>query len=307
MKFEVTILGSNSALPTPKRFSSSQVLNFREKLFLLDCGEGTQIQLRRYNQKFSGINHIFITHLHGDHCFGLPGLISSFNLLGRKAKLHLYAHADLEKVLTPVLAYFMPKASFEIVYHPINPKKNELIYEDRALEVYTIPLKHRMPTCGFLFKEKKNEYNIKKNAIGTFNLGIKDILKIKKGEDHTDSDGKVIPNSRLATPPKPSRSYAYITDTIYKPNIIPMIQNVGTLYHEATYADDAALRISKTMHSTGGQAAQIAQGANAKQLLIGHFSARYNDITIIEKEAKKHFFNTKAIKDGMTISIEAEK
>lgn len=303
MKFEVTILGSNSALPTPKRFSSSQIVNFREKLFLLDCGEGTQIQLRRYKQKFSRINHIFITHLHGDHCFGLPGLISSFNLLGRRGKLHLYGHVDLEKNLKPVLDYFMPKATFEVVYHAIDPKKNECIYSDKSLEIFTIPLKHRMPTCGFLFKEKGSNYNIKKDAIKTFNLGIKDILKIKTGEDFLDTDGKVIPNSRLATPPKPARSYAYITDTAYKPDIAPLIQDVKVLYHEATYADDQTLRLSKTMHSTGEQAALIAKQANADKLLIGHFSSRYNDVSVIEKEARKTFENTTAVKDGMNIVI----
>ena len=165
MKFDVTILGSNSAQPTPKRFTSSQIVNFREKLFLLDCGEGTQIQLRRYKQKFTRLNHIFITHLHGDHCFGLPGLISSFSLMGRKSRLHIYAQPDLERILTPFLNFFLYKANFEIVYHHINPKKYELIYEDKGLEIFSIPLKHSTPTCGFLLKEKTGDQNIKKEMV----------------------------------------------------------------------------------------------------------------------------------------------
>lgn len=304
MKFDVTILGSNSAQPTPKRFSSAQVVNFREKLFLLDCGEGTQIQLRRYNQKFTRLNHIFITHLHGDHCFGLPGLISTFSLMGRKSKLHIYAHPDLERILTPFLDYFLHKANFEIVYHHINPKKHELIYEDKGLEVYSIPLKHSAPTCGFLLKEKEKEHNIKKEMIKAFDIPIRDILKIKKGEDYITPEGEVIANSRLATPPKPARSYAYITDTAYKPHITTWIKDVNVLYHEATFADDKTLNISKTLHSTGPQAGEIAKQANADRLLIGHFSSRYKDATIIEKATQKIFPNTTAIKDGMTIEIQ---
>lgn len=303
MKFDVTILGSNSAQPTPKRFSSAQVVNFREKLFLLDCGEGTQIQLRRYNQKFSRLNHIFITHLHGDHMLGLPGLISTFNLMGRRSKLHIYAHEDLKKILQPLLDYFMHKAMFEIEYHIFNPGKYEMIYEDKALEIYAIPLKHRIPTAGFLFKEKAKDHNIKKDMIEAFGLSIKDILKIKRGEDYIDDEGKTIPNSKLATPPKKPRSYAYITDTAYKPEICEWLQDVDVLYHEATFADEATLRISKTLHSTGGQAAEIAKSSNAKKLLIGHFSSRYKDAKVVEDAARTIFKDTTAVKDGMNISI----
>lgn len=303
MKFEVTILGSNSAQPTPKRFSSAHVVNFREKLFLLDCGEGTQIQLRRYKQKFSRINHIFITHLHGDHVLGLPGLISTFNLMGRRSKLHIYAHQDLEKVLQPLLDYFMHKPMFEIEYHPFDPLKNECIYEDKSLEIFTIPLTHRTPTAGFLLKEKPKEHNIKKEMIEAYGLSIKDIIKVKKGEDYITEEGEVIPNSRLATPPKPVRAYAYITDTAYKPDICPMIADVSTLYHEATFADEETLRISKTLHSTGSQAAMIAKDANAKQLLIGHFSSRYKDAKVVEEAAKAIFPNTTAVEDGMCVEV----
>lgn len=303
MKFELTILGSNSAQPTPKRFSSAQVINFREKLFLLDCGEGTQIQLRRYKQKFSRLNHIFITHLHGDHVLGLPGLISTFNLMGRRNTLHIYAHEDLKKILHPLLDYFMHKSMFNIEYHPFNPGKHALIYEDKSLEIYTIPLKHSAPTAGFLFKEKINEHNIKKVMIEAFNLSIKDILKIKQGEDFTTTDGKIIPNSRLAIPPKKPRSYAYITDTAYKPQIAEWIQDVDLLYHEATFADEATLLNSKTLHSTGGQAAKIAELAHAKKLIIGHFSSRYKDVKVVESAARSIFKNTTAVHDGMSIDL----
>jgi len=303
MKFEVTILGSNSAQPTPKRFSSAHIINFREKLFLLDCGEGTQIQLRRYKQKFSRLNHIFITHLHGDHMLGLPGLISTLNLMGRKSKLHIYAHQDLEGVLQPFLDYFMHQAVFEVVYHPFDPSKNLKIYEDRSLEVYTIPLKHRTPTAGFLFKEKPHERNIRKEMIEAFDISIRDILKIKQGEDYTTKDGKVIPNSQLTLDPKPSRSYAYITDTAYKPDICPMINGATTLYHEATFADEETLRISKTLHSTAKQAALIAQEAQVGKLLIGHFSSRYKDVSLVEEAAKSVFPKTEAVYDGMTVEV----
>lgn len=305
MKFQVTILGSNSAQPTPKRFSSAQVINFREKLFLLDCGEGTQIQLRRYNQKFTRINHIFITHLHGDHMLGLPGLISTFNLMGRRERLHIYAHKDLEKILQPILDFVMHKSMFEIVYHIIDHRKEELIYEDKGITVHTIPLKHSAPTVGFLFQEKAKEYNIKKEMIKAYEIGLRDILKIKQGEDYITEEGKIIPNERLAIAPQAPRSYAYITDTAYKPKIAELMQNVSTLYHEATFADEATLRISKTLHSTGGQAAMIAKACNAKQLLIGHFSSRYKDIKVVENAAKVIFENTKAVYDGMSIDIES--
>jgi len=304
MKFEVTILGSNSAQPTPKRFSSAQMVNFREKLFLLDCGEGTQIQIRRYKQKFSRLNHIFITHLHGDHMLGLPGLISTLNLMGRRNTLHIYAHKDLEGLLQPLLDYLMHRSLFTLEYHTFDPSKHALIYEDKSLEVYTIPLKHRTPTAGFLFKEKSNEYNIKKDMIKAFNLSIKDILKIKQGEDFIDVDGKVIPNSKLATPPQKPRSYAYITDTAYKPDITEWIQGADLLYHEATFADEVTLRLSKTLHSSAEQAAKIAQASNAKKLLIGHFSSRYKDTKVVEDAARQVFENTQAVYDGLTIAIE---
>lgn len=303
MTFDLTILGSNSAVPIPQRFSSAQVVNFREKLFLLDCGEGTQIQLRKYRQKFSRLNHIFITHLHGDHCFGLPGLISTLNLLGRRSKLHIYAHADLEKMLTPFLDYFMHQSLFEIVYHHLDPAEHKLIYEDKGLEVYSIPLKHSAPTCGFLFKEKAKDLNLKKEMIQAFSLSVKDILAVKRGEDFVTEDGEVVANERLAHPAKAPRSYAYITDTAFKPNIAPWIQDVDVLYHEATFADEKTLKTSKTLHSTAGQAAQMAQMVNAKKLLVGHYSSRYTDISVIEDAAKEIFENTTAVKDGLTISI----
>ncbi len=287
----------------PKRFSSAQMVNFREKLFLFDCGEGTQIQMRRYKQKFSRLNHIFISHLHGDHTFGLPGLISTLSLMGRRSTLHIHAHEDLEKILQPFLDYFMHKAMFDLVYHPFNPDKYALIYEDKSLEIYTIPLKHSAATAGFLLKEKPKAHNVKKEAINTFDLNIKDILKIKQGEDIVDKDGKIIPNACLARPPKPSRSFAYITDTAYKPEIAHYLKNVDLLYHEATFADEETLRVSGTLHSTGEQAARIAKAANAKRLLIGHFSSRYKSTDAIEASARAVFENTTAAKDGMRIEV----
>ncbi len=224
--------------------------------------------------------------------------------MGRRNTLHIYAYKDLENLLQPLLDYLMHKSMFKIEYHPFNPGKHALIYEDKGLEVYTIPLKHSAPTAGFLFKEKTKEHNIKKEMIKAFNIRIKDILKIKQGADFTTEDGNIIPNSRLATAPQKPRSYSYITDTAYKPKIAEWLQDVDLLYHEATFADEATLHISKTLHSTAGQAAEIAQLCHAKQLIIGHFSSRYKEVKIVEAAAKAIFKNTTAVHDGMSVEIQ---
>lgn len=304
MKFELTVLGSNSATPTSKRFPSCHVLNVREKLFMIDCGEGSQIQLRRYKLKFSRLNHIFISHLHGDHCLGLPGMIASFNLMGRTQDLNIYAHTELKVVLHPVIEYFAHGLTFKIIYHDIDAKKNNMIYEDRSMEVWTIPLKHRVPTCGFYFKEKKREKNILKEKVEEYKLSISEIVSIKAGSDLTLDDGTIVPNSELSTDalPRP-RSYAYISDTKYKPSIAPLIEGVDLLYHEATFLEDDEVKLSKTFHSSARQAAEVAKLAQAKKLLIGHFSARYNSAEGHEKLAQTIFPNTIAVEDGMRFTV----
>lgn len=291
-KFEVNILGCGSALPTTRHFASSHVLNIREKLFMIDCGEGTQLQLRRSNLKFSRLNHIFISHLHGDHCFGLMGLLSTFDLLGRTAAMHIHAHPDLESILKMELDYFCKKMDYEVVFHPINPEITETIYEDRSVSVTTIPLRHRVPTCGFLFSEKKTPDHIKRDMIDFYEIPLCDINRIKNGEDYVMPDGTVIPNQRLTTPSDTPRKYAYCSDTLYLRKVIEQIKGVDLLYHEATFADCDLSKAEKTFHSTALQAATIAKDAEVKQLVIGHFSARYEDESVLLREAQSVFPNT---------------
>lgn len=302
-KFEVNILGCGSALPTTRHFSSSQVVNIREKLFMVDCGEGAQLQLRRSKLKFTRLNHIFISHLHGDHCFGLMGLISTFGLLGRTASLHIYAHEELERLLAPQLEFFCKGMTYEVVFHPIDPAKAEVIYNDRSVSVSTIPLKHRIPTCGFLFQEKPTPNHIIRDMVDFYRIPVFELNRIKNGEDYITPEGVVVPNHRLTTPSAAPRSYAYCSDTICQTSIIPQIKGVDLLFHEGTFAQCDAARAKETFHTTAMQAAQIAVEAEAKQLVIGHFSARYEDESILLKEAQTLFPNTLLAKENLRITL----
>ena len=302
-KFEVNILGCGSALPTTRHFASSQVINIREKLFMVDCGEGAQLQLRRSKLKFTRLNHIFISHLHGDHCFGLMGLISTFGLLGRTAALHIYAHEELQKLLAPHLEFFCKGMTYDVVFHAIDPTKAAIIYDDRSVSVSTIPLKHRIPTCGFLFQEKKTPNHIIRDMVDFYQIPVFELNRIKSGEDYVTPDGVVVPNSRLTTPSAPARSYAYCSDTICLRNILPQIKGVDLLFHEGTFAQCDAARAKETFHTTAQQAAEIARDAEAKQLVIGHFSARYEDESVLLKEAQAVFPNTLLAKENLRITI----
>lgn len=302
-KFEVNILGCGSALPTTRHFSSSQVVNIREKLFMVDCGEGAQLQLRRSKLKFTRLNHIFISHLHGDHCFGLMGLISTFGLLGRTASLHIYAHKELERLLAPQLEFFCKGMTYEVVFHPIDPAKTEVIYDDRSVSVSTIPLKHRIPTCGFLFQEKPTPNHIIRDMVDFYRIPVFELNRIKNGEDYITPEGVVVPNHRLTTPSAAPRSYAYCSDTICQTSIIPQIKGVDLLFHEGTFAQCDAARAKETFHTTAMQAAQIAVEAQVKQLVIGHFSARYEDESILLKEAQTLFPNTLLAKENLRITL----
>lgn len=302
-KFEVNILGCGSALPTTRHFSSSQVVNIREKLFMVDCGEGAQLQLRRSKLKFTRLNHIFISHLHGDHCFGLMGLISTFGLLGRTASLHIYAHKELERLLAPQLEFFCKGMTYEVVFHPIDPAKAEVIYDDRSISVSTIPLKHRIPTCGFLFQEKPTPNHIIRDMVDFYRIPVFELNRIKNGEDYITPEGVVVPNHRLTTPSAAPRSYAYCSDTICQTSIIPQIKGVDLLFHEGTFAQCDAARAKETFHTTAMQAAQIAVEAQVKQLVIGHFSARYEDEGILLKEAQTLFPNTLLAKENLRITL----
>ncbi len=291
------IIGCGSALPTKDHFPTSQMLELRDKQYMIDCGEGTQIRMQQMHLKTTRLGHIFISHLHGDHCFGLIGMISTFGMLKRTADLHIHAHPDLERLLSPLLKYFCTDISFQIELHPINPAVHELIFEDRSVEVYTIPLKHRVPSCGFLFKEKAGLPHIKREMIEFYNVPTSKIGRIKLGEDFTTEDGELIPNSVFTSDPTPASSYAYCSDTAFREDIIPIIESVDILYHEATFAEDEAVRARQTMHSTARQAAEIAKRANVKKLIIGHFSARYPNKNILLNEAKEVFENTELAAD----------
>lgn len=300
---QLTILGCGSALPTRQNFPSAQIVHLREKQYLIDCGEGTQIRMRQMKVNNTRFSHVFISHLHGDHCFGLLGMLSSFGMLNRTADLYIHAHSDLETLMRPLLNYFCAEMPYKIIFEPYRPYVHEKIYEDRSVSVYTIPLKHRTPTCGFLFEEKPLERNIKRDMIDFYQIPISQIPKIKKGENFITPDGEFVANERLTTPPPPPKRYAYCSDTIFDRDIIPIIQGVDCLYHEATFAENEKIRAEKTMHSTAIQAATIAKEAKVKKLIIGHYSARYSDKQIILKEAQSIFPNTIAGEDMTTYSF----
>lgn len=302
-KFEINILGCGSATPTLKHNPSSQVISYRDKLFMIDCGEGTQLEFRRQKLTFNRLNRIFISHLHGDHCLGLVGLISTLALLGRKGDLFIHSHNTLEEILRPQLDFFCRELPYNVIFCPFDPSKNELIFEDKSITVHTIPLKHRVPCTGFLFREKPKSPNLDNEKLRFHNVPIKDIARIKLGADFKTSDGKIIPNSHFVLCQKKARAYAYCSDTAYAPDIVQLIKNIDLLYHEATFTHDMLPRAIETGHSTAIQAAEIAKIANVEELLIGHFSARYNDNKILLREAKSVFKNTKLAYEGMKIEI----
>ena len=301
--FEVTVLGCGSALPTTRHYLSSQVVNLRDKLFMIDCGEGTQLQFRTMKLKFQRLNHIFLSHLHGDHCFGLPGLISTLGMLGRTADLHIHAQLDAEKIFQPILNYFCKELPYKVFFHSHNPEKNELIFEDRTLKVFTVPLKHRVPSAGFLFEEKPKSPHIIRDSIDFYQIPLSRIAAIKDGADFVTPDGTVVPNRTLTRPAEPPRRYAYCLDTAYYEKIIPIIEGVDTLYHEATFSNSDLVRAKETYHSSARQAALIAQAAHVKKLVIAHFSARIMDETILLNEAQEVFPNTVLANEGMVLKV----
>ena len=302
-KFEVHILGCGSALPTTRHFATSQVINLRDKLFMIDCGEGAQMQLRKSRLKFSRLNHIFISHLHGDHCFGLVGLISTFGLLGRTAELHIHSPQGLEELFAPLLKYFCNNLPYKVFFHTFETKLPVMIYEDRSMTVTTIPLKHRMPCCGFLFEEKKRANHILRDMVDFYKIPIYELNRIKNGADYVTPEGSIIPNERLTRPAALPRSYAYCSDTIYRKQITEQIHGVDLLFHEATFAQSEAARAKETYHTTASQAALIAKDAEVKKLVIGHFSARYEDENVLLDEAVEVFPHTILARENLCINV----
>lgn len=303
MPFNVTILGCNSALPTANRNPSAQILDIKDQLYLIDCGEGTQMQMRKFKIKFNKINHIFISHLHGDHFFGLIGLLSTFGLMNRKSDLHIYAHSEIQTILKGQLSFMKSDMTYRIVFHPLDFKKSKIILEDKRITVTSFPLLHRIPTCGFLFAEKSSLPHLIKEKLDQYAIPIADRVKIKAGADFITFDRQIIPNSELVIPAVKPCSYAYCSDTAYKEDIIPIINGTDVLYHEATFGSDNKSLATITGHSTATDAATIALKAKVGQLIIGHFSARYKEVSGLLSEARKTFPNTEAAVDGKTFFV----
>jgi ribonuclease Z len=299
----LTILGSSSALPTSERFPSAHVLNAHERLFLIDCGEGTQMQLRKNRIRFGKINYIFISHLHGDHVFGLYGLLSTFSLMGRKNVIHLYAPENYRNMLQSHLSDFDIHLSFEIDFVPLSGNDPVQILDDKYLTVTSFPLKHRVPAYGFLFREKISDRNIIKSALEKYNIPTVRIPAIKKGEDYITSDGNVIKNSEITLAPSEPLSYAYCSDTRYFKRLPSFVKGVTLLYHEATFDKSKQDLADITGHSTTLDAARTATEALASALLIGHFSARYRNISFLVEEARTMFPMTFAAIDGMSFDV----
>lgn len=303
MKFEITILGSGSALPSLQRNPTSHLVNVRENYFLVDCGEATQLQMQKYKVNASKINHIFISHLHGDHYLGLIGFLTSQSLLGRTRELHLYANEELKTIIDIHLKVADSRLNYPMHFHPLQYNDKTLIMENNAVEVYSFPMKHRVPVCGFLFKEKTRELRIDKTALEIYRIPVKALADIKKGSDYIDPNGKVIPNAKITLPEEKTYAYAFCTDTKFHKKIADYIKGAHTVFHEATFLHKDLEKAKKTYHSTALQAAQIANSAEATQLIIGHFSARYKGTEAFLKEAKEEFENTTTAYDGAVITI----
>ena len=304
MSFKLIILGSNSAFPMANRFTTAQALNVNERFFLIDCGEGTQMQLRKHKISFARISHIFISHLHGDHFYGLFGFLSTLSLLGRKESLHIYAHRKLQLLIEQLHTAINYKTTFKIVFHPLEYDKPKKIFENKIMEVYSIPLKHRVKTCGFFFKERQRPANLRKDMLDFYQIPIADRMSIKNGADFITAEGKVIENKRLVKPaPKPT-SYAFFSDTAYTDKHLDLIEGVDLLYHEATFRISESSEAKQTYHSTTRDAAQIAIKAKAKKLAIGHFSSRYmNNLADLHTEVKSYFANTEIATDGKIFEL----
>lgn len=304
MSITLTILGCHSATPRINAFPTSQYLEINNSHFLIDCGEGTQRQMRKYKVGFSKINHIFISHLHGDHFYGLVGLLSTYGILNREKELHIYGPKGIKEVTLLQLKISQSHAKYKIIFHELTSRKSELIFENDKVSVTTIPLNHRVYTNGYLFKEKEKPRKLNMlNISGYSEIGKADYLNLKAGRDFTLASGDIIPNTELTLNPQKPLSFAFCSDTRYKPDIIPIIKNADLLYHEATFLSDKEDLAKKTKHATSKQAAQIAKDANIHKLVIGHYSSRYKDISLFKKEAIETFKNTELAEPGKVFTV----
>ncbi|EIJ37160.1 ribonuclease Z [Galbibacter orientalis DSM 19592] len=292
------ILGCYSATPRAFTNPTAQALEIKNHIFLIDCGEGTQVQLRRQKIKFARIKHIFISHLHGDHFFGLPGLLSTFRLLGRDTPLHVYGPKGIKEAVTLMLKVGSAWTNYPLIFHELETNTSELIFEDDKVEVFTIPLKHRVYTNGFLFKEKLGDRKLDINAVLNYNIDKCFYQNIKKGKDVTLDDGSVVANDKLTLDPQKPKSYAFCSDTSYKEDIVPIIKEVTMLYHESTFLEQHEKLALETGHSTAKQAGIIAKKAAVGGLILGHYSTRYNDLNEFKEEAKQVFDKVALAEDG---------
>lgn len=298
MKFEVLVLGNSSATPMFERHPTAQIVNFNEQIFLIDCGEGTQMQLHRYGVKSNKISHIFISHLHGDHYLGLVGLLSSMNLHGRFSDLHLYGPAPLIEIINLQLKYSETTLQYNLIFHPTNSEAEKVIFQNNTISVSSFPLKHRVPTTGFRFDEMPRQRTLIREKISNMNIPTVFFPQLKQGIDCVDIDGTIYKAEELTKPAPASRSYAYCSDTRAFHSYISSIQDVDLLYHESTFMHDMIARAIDTFHSTCLEAAQVAKQVGAKKLLLGHYSARYRDLTPLLDEAKLEFVNTELSLEG---------
>ena len=304
MSFKLTILGCNSAVPSVERHPTAQLLNANERFFLIDCGEGTQVRLREYQLNFQRINHIFISHLHGDHYFGLIGLICSMHLLGRNKDLHIYAHQQLKAIINLQLLASNTELNYPLFFHPISEDNDQVLYEDEKISISNVILDHTIKCSGFIFKEKKNKRKIIKDKIEQFNIPFDKYNGIKEGADWIADSGEVIKNKEITVENTPVHSYAFCTDTIYNEGLIEKIKGIDLLYHEATFKKDLADRAKETGHSTTYEAATIAKKSAVKNLLIGHFSKRYKNLDELLIESKVEFKNTYLAKSGLVLDFD---
>jgi len=307
MKFSFTSLGCSSALPTVNSYPSAHVLNVHERLFLIDCGEGCQMQMRRYGISILKIDHIFVSHIHGDHIFGIYGLLSTMSMLGRLADIFIYAPEGFAPVLKSFLKYFGDGFKYNVIHKIVNVKEKEVIFSARTFEVYAFPLNHRIDCYGYLFSEKDPKPNVFKDMIETYSLSLSEIAKLKNSEDVVRENGECLESKVLTYRPYKPRSFAYCSDTAPFAKLKEYVNGVDILYHEATFASNLAAMAAETMHSTAEDAARTALEANVKMLIIGHFSSRYRETDIFEEEAKKIFKNSHIAEQGMEFDIPLEK
>lgn len=302
-KFRINILGCGSASPSLRHLPTSQVIDHRDRLMMIDCGEGAQLAMRRQRLKFSRLGHIFISHLHGDHCFGVPGLLSTLALHEKGSAVTIHTFAEGADLLQRIMNYFCGDTPYAIHYNIIKPGQSDIIYEDDALTVSTFPLYHRIPCTGYIFREKEKPRHINGEMARFHQVPLWRMAEIKAGADYTTPDGRIIPNSHLTTDPEPAMSYAFCSDTVFDKRVARAVEGVDTIYHEATYDDSCAQLARERGHSTAREAARIAAMAGARRLVLGHFSKRYTDETPMLQQALEEFPDVTIAREGMKIDL----